>query len=73
MSTEVGWDGCPPCFGCAICLEAQGDCCGDCMYDSLPYFSHPHGAVCATCRCSGSTAGVNYTNLECNCEHDCGG
>ncbi len=69
--TAVGWDGCPPCFGCQLCVEVEGDCCIDCEWESQTYFTSPHDDVCSTCHCDGSTVGARYSNLECNCEHDC--
>ena len=70
MPHSVGWDGCPNCFGCALCNEAEGDCCGDCTYESE--FTQTRIHDCPTCWCDGGTARNNYSNQVCHCEgHNC--
>ena len=69
MSTGVGWDGCPSCFGCKICNKLKGDCCGDCTHTSKFTMKSVH--VCPTCHCAGGVVGSLYSNLVCNCAHNC--
>ena len=63
---EVGWDGCPSCFGCSAC---DYDCCNDCTYDMEQTSSR-----CPTCgelKREGVIS-VRYWNQICNCEsHNC--
>lgn len=70
MCTEVGWDGCPSCFGCPRCVAVDGDCCDDCTYESE--FTRTRVHDCPTCHCDGGTIAVKYWDQVCNCEgHNC--
>lgn len=66
MATEVGWDGCPSCFGCSLC---NADCCNDCTSKTTTEMEK-----CSSCgqTLSSGTISVHYSDLACNCEgHTC--
>jgi len=57
---EVGFDGCPSCFGCDQC---DYDCCSDCTFDKETEITGDY---------SEGTINTRYWNEVCNCEgHYC--